>query len=40
MSEYVEKWPCCINHSLQVTRHDWGVPVRGGRPSRRAGRYA
>ncbi len=24
MSEYVEKCPCCNNHSLEVTKHDWG----------------
>jgi hypothetical protein len=24
MSEYVEKCPCCNNHSLEVAQHDWG----------------
>ncbi len=24
MSEYVENCPCCNNHSLEVTQHDWG----------------
>ncbi len=28
MSEYVEKCPCCNNHSLEVTQHDWGEERR------------
>ena len=28
MSEYVEKCPCCSNHSLEVTQHDWGEERR------------
>ena len=28
MSEYVEKCPCCNNHSLEVTQHDWGEEWR------------
>ena len=24
ISEYVEKCPCCNNHSLGLTQHDWG----------------
>ncbi len=28
MSEYVEKCPCCNNHSLEVTQHNWGEARR------------
>ncbi len=28
MSECVEKCPCCNNHSLEVTQHDWGEERR------------
>ena len=28
MSEHVEKCPCCNNHSLEVTQHDWGEERR------------
>ncbi len=28
MSEYVEKCPCCNNHSLDLTQHDWGEERR------------
>ena len=34
MSEYVEKCPCCNNHSLEVTQHDWGDPPAGGEERR------
>jgi len=28
MSEYVERCPCCNNHSLEVAQHDWGKERR------------